>query len=332
MNEIAAPTTRMRFVVAMMFVVVIGLTTIALLVPMPRGGRMLPAIGDMVHAPLFSALTLFAFACVHQIYPAKSFRIWVIRSLIIAALFVVVGVGSEYMQGYFGRSKSLHDAVADSMGISASLGLLVIWGLRKWRLISRTSASLFLGVSMLPFAVAWWGPTATLADAYAMPREFPMLSSFERPAELERWHFAKCRGKRVRSNVTSGNYALEVAYQVHEHPTATMYEMVRDWSQMDSLRIDATLAPSFQGEFAELAVQIIDARHGSVFRDVHRQIFQLQPGKTLPIEIKCDQMQGPTGRKIDLSSVVYLDLQLVRPDSPTIVRFDSIRLVPQATD
>ena len=306
----------------------VSLATVGLLMPIPRMGRATPALGDMVHAPMFAGLTL-AMLCFWQLAsPTKTFLTGVVRSLIVAIAILSFGAFTEYVQGVSGRTASLHDLVADGLGIIAALGLVAVWMMRRLGWLSRMTMVLGCTAALTPIAFSWVGPLATLNDITAMYREFPLLSSFERKAELERWFFAKCSSIRVKEDVTEGDWALEINYDAGEHPTATLYEIQEDWSKADRLVLDATLVGRQlpDDESVTLAVQIIDAHHDDDFGDICRKEFTLDPAGTTRVSLPKDQWITSTGRPLDQSNIKFLDLQLVRPKVNQRVRVDGIRL------
>jgi hypothetical protein len=303
-----------------------------LLIPLPDGGRILPKIGDLVHSPLFAGITLAMLATWHSLSPPG--RIHQVTARIVGIAILTMGFGglTELAQGAIGRSASFHDLVADSCGVIAACCFFAAWTLRGFRSLSIQSALILSLVGFAAIAYSWISPLASIHDAIAMKHEFPLLGSFERGAELERWHFANCDGRRVHQSATDGDWALEVSYQMGEHSSATLYEMQANWSHSDCLAIDAFVSkdPTATNDSIELAVQIIDAHHDDDFQDICRTVFSLKRGTTAQLRIPSEKWITTQGRSLDHTQIRYLDLQLASRPTTTI-RFDSVRLIPSQT-
>ena len=327
------------------------------MIPLPHGGRILPKLGDMVHGPLFAGITISIVIAWNYLHPPIALIQSVTRLLVAAFLVFSFGVVTEVAQGLTGRSTSLHDLVADSCGIVAACCLLIAANsgrfVSSWR---RSISLLFLAV--VSIAVSWIGAIASINDAIAMNREFPLLASFERGAELERWHFANCHARRVRSNAIAGNvtatdgdwndgdwnngdwndgdWALEVSYQPVSSSSATMYEMKNDWSQSNGIVVDAFAMkdPTLLSNTVEIAVQIIDGRHGEQFQDICRKVFVLELGKMTRLRFPKEEWITTKGRPIDPKDVRYFDLQFASVPANATVRYDAVRLLMEqnATD
>jgi hypothetical protein len=310
-----------------------------LMLPLPGGGRILPKLGDMAHAPLFAGITIGLVLFWHSLRPLLRWRPLLGRLLLASITVFVFGALTEIAQSLTGRTGSLHDLAADSWGIFAAVCLLVARGTKssappkKWSM-------LLLVIAVGSIAFSWIVPVHSILDAVAMKREFPLLGSFERNAELERWHFANCDARRVHRNefdsdaVTDGDWALEVSYQPGSHTSATLYELQKDWAQSDGIKIDAFAskqappakhAPLASGK-VEVAVQIIDAHHDDEFQDICRKVFVVELGKPSSLKFPKEQWNTLRGRPLDRKAIRYLDLQLASRPANVTVRYDNIRL------
>ncbi len=310
-------------------------SAIALLVPLPISGRAAPAIGDMVHAPLFGFLTLVSFLFMNRLRPLvsnDSIRPVVVRSLVCGIGVFVLGVASEVAQSVSGRSAAIHDAFANSSGIFAVVCLRITFFLAKRGELSRFTSLAIFALALVPVAMSWWNPVATLYDIYQSQREFPLLSSSERQAELQRWHFAGSSGERSPHHIDHGTYSLRVDYQPGAHPTATLFDFHRDWSMMEKLMMTVTLSSHHLQESATVAIQVIDADHNPDFTNIYRRQWRLQRNLKTTIELACSSFQDSSGRSLDLRRIRYLDVQLANPEQETTLFIDNIRLVPKQFD
>lgn len=324
----------------------------SLMIPLPKGGRVLPSLGDMAHAPMFALVTMLGLLTWFHLRPTERIDKWSIRVASVSALMFAFGVVTEIVQGAIGRSASVHDVVADCGGIAAAICFFVAWKTRRSKTTTTLAVVFWIGLGLVFIAATWRRPLASIHDSIALRQEFPLLGSFERHAELERWHFEKCSAKRIpmptrspESNQSSsatagdrspsGNWALRVDYPARlrssdNASSATLYEMNSDWTQYQALTLEAlVLQPSSESETPiELAIQIIDADHGKDFRDICRTVFTLIPGQPTRLTIPKEKWMTNSGRSLDLKRIRYLDLQFASPGQSASIRFDAIRLLP----
>ena len=315
--------------------VLILLSIFGLMIPLPHGGRILPKLGDMVHGPLFAGIMISVVIAWNYMRPPITVIQSVTRLITAAFLVFSFGVITEVAQGLTGRSTSLHDLVADSCGIVAGCCLLIAGNSGRFLSSWRKSITLFL-VATVSIAISWIGAIASINDVIAMNREFPLLASFERRAELERWHFANCHARRVRRDATTGkdtatdgDWMLEVSYQPGGNSSATMYEMKNDWSLGNVLVVDAFALkdPTLLRDTVEVAVQIIDADHGVRFQDICRKVFVLELGKTTRLRFPKEEWITNKGRPLNVKRILYFDLQFASVPATATVRYDAIRLL-----
>ncbi|KAA1259634.1 hypothetical protein LF1_21690 [Rubripirellula obstinata] len=310
------------------------LSVVGLMIPLPDGGRILPRVGDMAHAPLFAGITVGLIMVWNYLRPPIAWNQFLVRLCFASAIAFAFGGLTEVAQGLTGRTASLHDLAADSWGIVAACCFLIASGsggfvpLKKWSVV-------LLLLAAGSIILSWLAPLATINDALAMKKEFPLLASFERKAELERWHFANCYARRVHRDATNknfsatdGDWALEVSYQSGTQTSATLYEMQNNWSDRDGIVIDAFALndPTLLSGTIKVAVQIIDAHHGEKFQDVCRKVFLLELGKQTELRIPREQWITTLGRPLDLTAIRFLDLQLASRPANAKVRFDNVRL------
>ena len=308
---------------------------IGLLVPLPFGGRITPAIGDMVHAPLFGFLTLVSSVFWNRVRPLGKhppIKSLVSRTLLCGMIVFLFGIASEIGQTVSGRTAAVHDAFANSSGIFTVTALIVTLTLAKRGEFSSWLTCVIVLLSLLPVGMSWWNPVATLYDVYRTQRDFPLLSSFERAAELERWHFANSSGELSKRFVHDGRYSLRADYAPSEHPTVTLFDIPGDWNAMDALSLSLTLSEKHVAESVRVAVQVIDSDHSPMFTDVYRREWILHRGRTLLAKIPCSDLRDSSGDLLDLGRIRYLDVQLVRPELATTVFIDNIRLIPKVLD
>ncbi len=309
------------------------LAVIGLVMPVPFQGRVAVAAGDLAHAPLFGGIALILLWLLERFRPvaALPFREWVGRSVLVFLILFAFGAGMELVQNVMGRHAAFHDAVANGLGILAAILCFWAWQLSRRNAKSRwIPRSMFLAAGFL-LAIAWWTPAVILWDVAKVRRDFPMLASFESEIELQRFFFRECRPRLTRRDATDQLYAMEITFAPTSYPAATLFEMQPDWSAAEKLELDVVLDESYSGESVEFMVKVVDSHHSDDHADTFRQSFRLKRGIPTHIEIDREELvNGPDTRPLDLSSIRYVDLLVLRPGETTKVRVDSLRLALQS--
>lgn len=329
-----APDMNRKVTVAFAAALVITvLATIALLMPVPSRGRMYPAIGDMVHAPMFAGLTIGMFFGLQILLPTSSIKAITKRALVVGFLVLVFGVASELVQNSFGRSGNVHDTVADALGICGALCVIVAWTLRRSTVAARSTWAskpfywAIVVIGILVIGLSWISPVATIRDTLASRREFPLLGSFERHAELERWHFRDCHGSFSTQDATLGAQSLEINFPASQAGNATLFDVKRDWSDSQSLSLEIAVDEERSCDVNTFVLQIVDQSHGREYRDVFRKEVEIKRGEKRTITIPRQQwISRKSDRPLELGWIRAINLIITEPSQETVIRVDDIRL------
>lgn len=314
---------------------------VGLLVPIPVSGRMAGSIGNMAHAPLFAGLTMLTLVLLQSVRPQPfGSPTWLKRPLLIAATLFVAGVLVEMLQGMIGRSASIHDAIANGMGILAATAWFVAggWSSLVGRRALQLLGSVFIGLT-------WWGPIEIIRDCLKVESDFPRIASFETPLEITRWHFNRGRRGRTTSNVTDGDFALRWTPKDAPHPAMTLLEVASDWSEVESLELDLVLiaeepaTPTDSTEVSgpmkpdsttpdrtwELIVKVIDEDHEDYHHDVAKHVVTLRSGEPQHVVFPRQSMiSGPKDRKLDLTRIKMLSLLISQPGPGVELNVDHV--------
>jgi hypothetical protein len=298
-----------------------------LLVPIPIGGRTAIALGNLAHAPLFGMIAL-GILLLLRVQFNDLLPIGVV--FFVAVSVFLFGVGIEIVQSLSGRMAAVHDAVANGLGIIAAV--VSYYAIAMRRTAPWTSGTLAL-VAVGILAIAWRPPLTVLHDAAKAKWQFPTLASFESKAEFGRFYFNRCEPSLVQKDTTDGLYAMEVNYSTATKYTgARLIEIQPDWSRAESLELDVILDKSYSGESFEMMIRVVDRREIDGHRndDHYRRTIELKPGEQQHVSITRQELiDGPKERKLDLRSIVGIDLIVIQPAENVRIRFDAIRLVLQ---
>ncbi|KLU06141.1 hypothetical protein RISK_001992 [Rhodopirellula islandica] len=299
----------------------------------------------MVHAPLFAGLTMLTLVLLQSLRPqVVGSAPWARRLVLVAAALFVSGVLVEMLQGMIGRSATLHDAIANGLGILAASVWFVASGLTS--LIGRRSLQL-LGIIFI--GLTWWGSIKIIRDCWKVESDFPRIASFETPLEITRWHFDRGRRGRTQSNVTDGEFALRWKPKDAPHPAMTLLEVSSDWSNVETLELDIVLnAPASAGlpeslgpvpteleptgteptdsessdpelespvvRTWEVILKVIDEDHQDYHEDVAKHFVTLRAGEPQHVIFPRQSMiDGPQDRELDLSRIKMVSLLIYQP-------------------
>lgn len=311
-----------------LFVIVgLALAIYLLLMPIPFQGRASRALGDLVHAPLFGSMAIAAMMVMERLRPLRDdFSALTIRGMTVILILSAAGAAMEVLQQTFGRSASTHDAMSNALGITAAVLCYIGWRWNRFRIRRKhVSRACFASAGCL-LALAWYSPSLVLRDVVNVDRQFPLLASFESPAEMGRFWFTHCRADRTRADATHGSYALEVEFEARSFPTLTLIELQHDWSQAEAMEIDVTLDAA-HNEPVTFAIQVLDGPRKDAEEDTYRGSWTLDPGVSKRIRISREELiEGPEGRELDLAKIANVDLSVVEPEVGTRIRIDRMWL------
>lgn len=317
-------------VVAALFV----LAVIGLLVPLPFPGRVASSIGDMVHGPLFGGLTWAAIALAQRIWGPTSRGRYALRCIGLGVVVFLFGLAMEWLQqSSTMRSGSSKDAIANGFGVMMAISVAI--GLdRRSRFPSdvRTPRILWIFAGVF-LAASWWQPVAMLRDVRAVRADFPLLGSLESKVELKRWHFKNVGATLTKEDVTHGKRAMELVFRKSDHASATIIDMVHDWSAMDTLELDLALDADHVEPTASIDVRVIEFARETESRKMEHwgassdHTITLERGESKHVVIAASELVRPSdGQPIDLSKVHFFELQINDVAVVTTIRVDFIRL------
>lgn len=311
---------------------VIGVVILSLLFPVPFHGRAATAVGDLVHAPLFASLTLGCLWVLQRLKPLQAdsaddsnvpITQLLRRGLAVWFAVSLFGALMEVAQAGFGRSMSRHDAIANAIGSAAAVLLYLSTQRRGHRRFEYTCV--LLAVAMV--LAVWLRPIRLLSDVVQLHRQFPLLATFETSAELTRWYVREAYVRRVSRDATDGEYSLEVTFAPTSYPAITLIELESDWSGFSALELDASLDEHAASPTANLVVKVVEGTEFLEETNASFLQFRLYRGEQQTIRVGLPELsQAAEKGDLDFRRIIFVDLGLMQPDTPTTVRFDSIRL------
>jgi hypothetical protein len=159
----------------------------------------------------------------------------------------------------------------------------------------RTCAIVLICVSAAPLAIV-------LADRYASSRDFPLLDSFEGPAEIDRWQAEGCRIDATPRHATHGLSALrlQVDNAGARYPSVFRSDLPMDWRGFQRFAVDIFL----DGHESRTVWLRADDRENPPYEDRAQMPIELKPGRnTLWVDLAVFS-RTPGGRVLDLGHIV----------------------------
>ena len=246
-------------------------------------------------------------------------RIWILALLIT----LVLGVSIEVLQDGNSRSADLMDLSRDFSGTLLALGFipgLTYPTAKLLRSVIQCLVICFALFNLSPLVIA-------LSDEAIARTQFPVLSSFETPFELDRWKGSANREVVGEVEGLQGR-ALKIDLDTQRYSGLGMRYLPTDWRGYRTLNLDifySDLRP------LSLAFKVYDARHQSVpptflHADRFNRQYQLKKGWNM-IQIQlADIQQSPKNRDMDMSKIVNLSFFSSRLKQPLTIYLDKVFL------
>lgn len=292
-----------------------GVVGAALIVPLPRMGRLGVACQDLCHVPIGALFALLAYAAVRAGGRRSRLAAGLLAFVLVTLLLALV----EVVQPLTGRTRSFADLVAGARGAAAALAIVVSW--------SRGGLPRVAGL-VLGAALAAWGSrpaAATIYDVWRQQRDAPLLASFEDDLELSRWWFGHATGARVDVHATAGRCSLRVDLRPARWPGATLGWPLADWRGYRALAFDLYVdgdAP------LDLILKVSDAEHDGRYADRFHQALHLAPGAN-HVEVPLARIRAaPARREMDMARIAGVQLFADGLDRPRTFFLDDLRLLP----
>jgi len=293
-----------------------------LLFPFPRFTPVDREISDLLHAPCFFVLAFICSAGCRHLLPRRPIAIGAVVWLLLS----IVGLLSEWLQGFVTRFPSWNDVAANVTGTAAG----VLWD--QSRVVHRSTArhGLRAAAITLLFAASV-DPSLAIYEHYEQWRAMPVLASFERRRELQHWTVNDSRISRTQSRFGDGTKSMRLDMYPARWPGAAL-KPARDWSGYGELVFETWLAKteiagSPTAEELDLIVKVADASHNGETQDRYHKTVRLSSGRKQTFRIRLEEIRtAPALREMDLTRIVQLQFFILRPQQTRTIWIDNIHL------
>ena len=312
-----------------MAVGLLGLVSFGLVFPFPLRGRLWAELFNMAHAPVFfiALLSLTALLDPPAIGLPSRFttliRMTFRRVLVVTVCLMILGLVGEYLQQFANRTPSYADVTANLSGLLAGLfwvAAIEERGRRRLSLFLATGITL-LGATVMALANSW--------DCIQQYREFPQLSSFERPLELNAWEAHAATIIRSTDWSTEGEYSAAVAMGKEQYSSVSLEWFDGDWSAFSQVQMDLR-NPSPEAQ--DLMLKVFDReheKHNFDYDDRFHQEVHLPAGEAITVMVSLDAVKhAPTTREMNMTDIRILELYAIEPKEAFVFFIDNVRLIP----
>lgn len=243
--------------------------------------------------------------------------------LIFLLFSLIWGVLIEVLQYDTSRAPDLNDVFRDITGCLLMLSFhpaLLKLSSFALRFFIRSAVLIALGIQLIPLAVA-------LIDETTAYLQFPVLSDFETPFELDRWDGGAAK-EVVQLDSGSKQSLLKISLNTNTYSGVGMKYLPSDWSAYKSVNM-RFFNPTDQS--LSLVIRIHDARHlagplAYAHSDRFNKRINLKKGwNDISISLSVVEM-APYKRKMDMSQIRDISFFTTRLPEPAVIYLDKIYL------
>ncbi len=285
--------------------------------PDDNSARSFSAFWNLGHIIYFSLLS-YAFSKWGWLTRHTLTRQW----LFVLSVTLFSGILIEVLQsGIPNRTADPVDVIRDLTGSFLFLSFSPVYsrGLGKIKTILRTVAIILLLIQLKPLAIS-------LLDEGIAWQQFPLLSNFETPFELNRWHAtAKMTIKHIPS--IADGHIMEIALSTAHYSGVELRYFPGDWRKYKTLELSIY---NPQTRPLSITCRIHDLQHTQGeqrYSDRYNHGFVLLAGwNKIKIDLN-DVALAPQHRKMDLRQIRNLGIFVTSLPQPRIIFLDNVKLL-----
>ena len=239
----------------------------------------------------------------------------------ILTITFLLGVSIELMQYGTARTPDTGDVLRDLTG---SL-LVLVFGpsAAKLRPVNRRFFLQF-SVIVLTLIMIWPFVRSLIDDAISW-YQFPLLSGFETPFEIDRWEGDGRLSVESEMSISNGNI-LKLSLTTDKYSGASLRYFDGNWTSASSLKM-SIYNPDTNPLW--IVCRIHDLQHSDgnqEYEDRYNHSFLLLPGwNHIKIELS-EVEESPSGRSMDMSRIRGIGIFTVSLPAPGVIYLDDIRL------
>jgi len=272
---------------------------------------------ELGHICLFFFYT-YALLKMWKSFARRSFQV---QLVVVLLLSLVLGFLLEWSQAAFDRTFSLKDIAMNIIG-----GIVAVAFLSPTRIaVSKNLLRLTQVIICFLVLLMTYPLGKAFVDQVFARMQFPVLSNFETPFEIDRW-----RGSAIiaieKNTVREGKASLKVQLTTERYSGASLNHFPRNWRDHYYLHV-SIFNPS--QEPLKITLRINDKEHisnGQSYSDRFNRQFILSSGWN-KIDIAIDDIRNaPETREMNLRTIMNLGIFTVKLKTPQLIYIDDVRL------
>ena len=243
------------------------------------------------------------------------------QRLMTMAVAIVIGILIEFVQHNFHRTPDAGDVFRDIIG-----GMVALFFLLPGRKhIRKKLLRLFQVATFCLVAVQAYPVIVAVSDELVAWDQFPVLSDFETPWEIQRWH-GNADISIDNSINLNGMHSLKVQLKTTRYSGVYLFYFPRNWAKAKSFQF-SICNPS--DRVIRMTCRINDGEHdrrSNRYEDRFNRQFRFSKGwTTITIPIS-DIENAPKGRKMDLKDITGVGFFVSKLTQPRVVYIDDVKL------
>lgn len=293
---------------------VIALTLIAILLaavvfaPVPGDTRWIRTLHNSAHAPIFGCVSLLVLLVARSHPRLQTLSLLGQYILALVAAFAL-GVLTELLQIPVGRDASFEDALHDTIGALAFLGLFAAIDPRI-RGLSRPLPTRFVAavVGLVALAIAAAPVTRAAIKYQQRDGRFPVLADFSQ--RYDRYFILQQSSEFSPLTLpapwarSKDESALRVRLLDGQYAGMNFIEPPPDWSGYSTLAVELTNPTPMN---LQLVLRIHDAAHDNQPEDRFSKRFELPAGTREVLRVRLEEVAAaPKSRRLDLRQIAGL--------------------------
>jgi hypothetical protein len=273
--------------------------------PVPGDTRWIRTLHNSAHAPIFGCISLLVLLLIRSHPRFQLFGLAWQYALALAVAFAL-GVATELMQIAAGRDASFEDALHDTVGALAFLGVFAAFDSRLRDLPRGPQLRFGAGILGAACSIIAVAPVATAAMKYQQRDDrFPVLADFSQ--HYDRYFILQQSAEFSPMKMpapwakASDEGALRVRLLDGSYPGMSFIELLPDWTKYSALALDLTNPTPLN---LLLVVRVHDRGHDNQPEDRFSERLELPAGTRQVFRIPLQRIAaGPKSRALDLRQV-----------------------------
>jgi len=241
----------------------------------------------------------------------------------IFAITLLIGVTVEIGQSGIGRSPDLGDLIRNFIGASLAL---FFWAPSR-KEVSKLVLRISQAVTVTAIVISFVPLAAAIIDEWTATKQFPVLSDFETPFEMDRWG-GDAEFSIDQKIAYHGKSSLKALLNTSTYSGVSLEYFPADWQGYRALEF-GIYNPST--ESLKMTCRVHDRQHTrgpgpELYEDRFNRSYLLAKGWN-PIAIDlADIAHAPKNRRMNLSQIQGIGIFAVQLPQPRVIYLDYIRL------